>query len=584
LLEKLIFKNFKCFENFEISFNQFNVIVGKNNSGKSTIIDAITIISNVIRFAPYRKFTSKNEDTEYPPFEDVCILEDRDIPFSKNNVQHNYNQENSEIIAKFRKKREIKIIFPYNDTPYAILSVNGDIIFSPTIIKEKFPLSIGIIPPVGLFEDFENLGKRSYVQSILLTHLMPRHFRNVWYYFDEDFQEFKKILEETWPSYSIEIPEFNSSTNSLDMYFKEAHIPREIFWSGHGLQIWLQLLTFLVKLGKKRTLVLDEPDVYLHSDLQKKIIHLCKERSNQVIIATHAVDIIEECNPEDIISIDNKLTKSERLSSIDDVQICINQIGSCQNLKLVHFLKSKTCLFIEGHDIRYIKKFAEIIGEKSIISEDNFSAIQLEGSANWEKLKHVDWIFRTSLGESIKSYVVLDRDYRSDSTITNMTIELESKNVNVHIWRRKEIENYAINFEIIFRLFIQKFKERNPISKNPLSKIDFENELLKIMDGFKAYIISQQTEEEFKTRSDKKIGRSSIYETMYANLERQWGDINYRLIVTPGKDFFTNMNNWLNQNYHFSISASLVLSNMESNEIDPEVKDVIKEFVALMKV
>jgi len=51
-------------------------------------------------------------------------------------------------------------------------------------------------------------------------------------------------------------------------------------------------MTFLVKLEKMDTLVLDEPDIYLHSDMQKKLINICKEMSNQVIVATHAVDMI----------------------------------------------------------------------------------------------------------------------------------------------------------------------------------------------------------------------------------------------------------------------------------------------------
>jgi predicted ATP-dependent endonuclease of OLD family len=577
LLEKIKFNNFKCFEDFEINFNLFNVIVGKNNSGKSTIIDAITIISNVIRFAPYRKFTSRFDESA-----DVCILEDRDIPFSKNNVHHNYNKENSIIIAKFQQGREIKIAFPYNDNPYAILTVNGLDIYNPNVIKEKFPSSIGIVPAVGLFEDFENLRKKKYVQSILLTHLMPRHFRNIWYHFDEDFEEFKKLLEATWPSYTIHTPEFNTSTYSLDMYFEEDHISREIFWSGHGLQIWLQLLTFLVKLGKKETLVLDEPDVYLHSDLQKKLIHLCKERANQVIIATHAVDIIEECNPDDIISIDNKLNASERLSTVDDVQICINQIGSYQNLKLVHFLKSKTCLFIEGRDLRYIKKFAEIINEKKIVNEDGFSVIQIGGSSNWEKLKHINWIFRTSLGESIKSYLILDRDYRTEYTIAEMTEELQSKNVNVHIWRRKEIENYAINFEVLYRIFNQLYKERHSEIEVPLSKIEFEKQMIRIIDEFNVTVYSQLTAEEIKKRPNKKMDVSGVIASRYSDFEKEWKDVDYRLKVIPGKEFFACLNRWLGKNYQLSISVNTVLSNMRSDEIDPEVKAVIKEFIALI--
>ena len=43
-IESIKLKNFRCFENLELSFHpQLTVIVGKNASGKSTILDAVAI-------------------------------------------------------------------------------------------------------------------------------------------------------------------------------------------------------------------------------------------------------------------------------------------------------------------------------------------------------------------------------------------------------------------------------------------------------------------------------------------------------------------------------------------------------------
>ncbi|MEY3996968.1 MAG: hypothetical protein RL344_1311 [Pseudomonadota bacterium] len=40
-ISKLRIKNFKCFQDVEITFDpNFNLIIGENNSGKSTIFDA----------------------------------------------------------------------------------------------------------------------------------------------------------------------------------------------------------------------------------------------------------------------------------------------------------------------------------------------------------------------------------------------------------------------------------------------------------------------------------------------------------------------------------------------------------------
>lgn len=46
-IDQLIIKGYKKFEKFDIEFNkEINVIIGENESGKSTILEAIDIVLN----------------------------------------------------------------------------------------------------------------------------------------------------------------------------------------------------------------------------------------------------------------------------------------------------------------------------------------------------------------------------------------------------------------------------------------------------------------------------------------------------------------------------------------------------------
>jgi predicted ATP-binding protein involved in virulence len=49
------FSRFKVFENFSIHLRHFNILVGPNNSGKSTILAAFRILSAAMRKATSRK-------------------------------------------------------------------------------------------------------------------------------------------------------------------------------------------------------------------------------------------------------------------------------------------------------------------------------------------------------------------------------------------------------------------------------------------------------------------------------------------------------------------------------------------------
>jgi energy-coupling factor transporter ATP-binding protein EcfA2 len=566
MLERIRLTNFRCFEDYEIEFNNFNVIVGKNNMGKSTIIDSLKLVSNLCRYAAYRG----------------DHLEDRDIPFSLDNLGHDYNEEESLIYAKFADNTEIQIRFPLGDRPRVEIMNRGRGV-SRQFLTARFKNSLGVIPPVGTFEDLESLGNEKYVKSILVSHLTPRHFRNIWYYFNEGFEDFRKIIEETWPGYTIEPPEFLATQNVMQMFFRERGITREIFWAGHGFQVWLQLMTFLVKLGRVDTLVLDEPDIYLHSDMQKKLVNLCKQRSSQVIIATHAVDIIEEVDPDDVVSIDKDSHDAKRLSDIDEVQTCINQLGSYQNLKLVNLHRGRTCLFVEGKDLRYLKKFARKLHLQTFTSEDGFSVIPLEGFSNWDRLMYVNWISKNAFGEKVKCYVILDRDYHSPREICDIKDNLRQKGVTVHVWDRKEIENYAINFEALYRMFTDKIRERHRHVSIKLSYPEFEKESLVIFEELKQHVISQMIASETEYRRNRQIDAATIVSQVIEQFEEGWKDVEFRKKVIPGKEYFAKLNTFLNDKYQVAISVTSAIDALRDEEINSEVIDFLNEFITFVK-
>ena len=176
MIEEIELINFRCFDHCIIKFDKFNVLVGKNNTGKSTVVDALKLISNVVRYAPYRNIH----------------LEDRDIPFSLTNLRHNYREADTTIHAKFTQGYKVSIVFPIDGTPYADFLHDGEIISSRENLRPLTQQNIGIIPPVGTFEVTEKLGSRKYLLSVIVSHLTPRHFRNIWHYFGENFEDIRR--------------------------------------------------------------------------------------------------------------------------------------------------------------------------------------------------------------------------------------------------------------------------------------------------------------------------------------------------------------------------------------------------------
>jgi hypothetical protein len=297
-------------------------------------------------------------------------------------------------------------------------------------------------------------------------------------------------------------------------------------------------------------------------------------------MATHAVDIIESVDVEDIISIDKQSYESLRLSTLDDVQTCINQLGSSQNLKLVNFAKGKTCLFVEGNDFALLKKLSKKFNSK-FSSEEGFSVIQIQGFSNYEKLLHINWIFKNIFGEPVRCYVLLDRDYYPQSKIDKITKKLIEKKVIVHVWRKKEIENYLINFQALYRIFLNRYNEKF----DELPNLSFDNFLIILLahiDELKGDANTQLLSHLIKNQQNTSTDLSNIIRDFSNQFEKSWKDIEFRKNIISGKDFFRLFNRWLSEEYHMSLSIHLIINQISNDEIDSEIISTIDEFMSLV--
>ena len=143
---------------------------------------------------------------------------------------------------------------------------------------------INILPQVAPLQSEESNLRDDYVSEHYYTRLSSRHFRNQIFRSPEYFQDFKALAEETWRG--LRIAQVENNSENLSMLVTDGDFAAEVAWMGHGLQMWLQTIWFVAKTPTDATVVLDEPDVYMHPDLQRKLYRLIKARFAQAIIPT----------------------------------------------------------------------------------------------------------------------------------------------------------------------------------------------------------------------------------------------------------------------------------------------------------
>lgn len=571
------FKNFKSFKDYWVSLQDFNVLVGPNNSGKSTILAAFRILAEGIRRA-----RSKNPSLIQGPNHKSWgyFVPLSEVPIATENIFTDYD-DSEPAFVKFRisNKNELHLFFPQHGTCYLICESQSSVIKSTVQFKKEYNVSIGFVPILGPVEHNEQLYLKEAARLALLTHRASRNFRNIWYHYPEYFDEFRELVKFTWSGMDIEKPEVDISPKKarLHMFCPEGRIPREIYWTGFGFQVWCQMLTFIVNNKGSTIFIIDEPDIYLHSDLQRQLIGILKNLGPDILMATHSVEMISEADPDDLLVVNKNQRSAKRIKDPTQLQEIFNVLGSNLNSTLTQLAKTKRALFVEGKDYQILSKFARKLNKIEVANKSDFTVIPVEGF-NPKKLKDFIKGIEITLGSRIVTAVIFDRDYRSDAEIKKQLSELNKFNKLSHIHSRKEIENYLLEVDPIRKAIKRKINDYN---KRSIRSLKFREDILVILknitDPLKHKIAAQliTARTPFEKSINPGVHDSTIHETLMKEFESRWEDVLYRLSIVPGKMILSALNKYLQENYNITLTAFVIIACCKKDEIPAEIVDLI---------
>ena len=434
MITSVIFQNFKAFKEYSITLRDFNILTGLNNNGKSTILDAFRILQGAyrysVRYNPKLLRLSNNKNVwgyEIPQ---------TSIPISIVNIANNFNDEEPSIITfRLKGERFLYLYFEENSKIYLYFETPNATPKNSKKFKEEFSLEIAVVPTLGPLEVDEQLLDEEYVRRWSGSRRAPRMFRSYWYYNKNRFDEFKELVENSWPEMTIEVPKkADTFHRDITMFCYENRMPREVCWAGFGFQIWLQIITHLLAAKNANIIIIDEPEIYLHPDLQHKILDLLKSFNSTIILATHSVEIINNAEPSEVVLIDKHQKHAKRITDLKGLQNISSILGSNQNIQLTRLARGKKILFVEGQDIKILKRFSKISGFESLFELGNFTVIEINGFSNYERVTYTNWAFSKILGEEIKIAALFDRDYKDDEEILEFKNKMQQDIHYVHIF------------------------------------------------------------------------------------------------------------------------------------------------------
>lgn len=569
MLESILLENYRCFEKSKMSVRDLAIIVGKNNAGKSSIIESLRMIAMATKKCTKASYISAPKSLGLPQNIKGFRLPVEKLKIDLRGVIYYYKSDIAKVTACFKSGVTI-IVYINKEIAFAtIYDKSRDLVSSKAKAISLNISTISILPQIGLIKENEKKLSEGTIIDDMDTYLTSRHFRNeMLLYKKELYNKFKRLAEETWPGLRVRELDYNySHSEYINFLIEDERFPAEIGLMGSGIQMWLQIIWFICRSGGSETIILDEPDVYMHPDLQLKILKLVRSQFKQVVIATHSIEIISNVSPRNILTIDKQDRQMRYANHLAAVQNIVDDIGSVYNLSLVRLNGSNKCFFVEGEDVKILQQFYNVLYPKNTYSLDAIPSLPLGGFKRInEAFGAAKLLFENSSGH-YKCFAILDRDYYSESQIEEQRNKSIDNHLSLHVWSKKELENYIIIPAVLFRITKQSSEMFEEFIEKYEGLIDtFKND---VIDCFTTKI----QEEEKKLTA----GTAAAKAREYVNL--RWTNLDRKLAIVPGKELLRATNNWMRENYKKSCSMKSIFNAMDAGDVDREIVEVLTKLI-----
>jgi energy-coupling factor transporter ATP-binding protein EcfA2 len=577
VLKQLHLVNFRAFSDFRLSFGPGAYLVGPNNAGKSTLLTALRTADVLLRYAYRRKPDLSARDGEVSVVGYPVNL--RDFPALLDSLRFEFGGAEARLELKWKSGAKLTAVWPSEDEDgesnaafFYLSQPSSYPVLNPTQAKACFP-PLGVIPILGPTEHDERLLAEDYVRQNIAGRLSSRHFRNQLRLLQQE-QALEPFLEwaEPWLgdlAFDTLGQHMSDDGLILEAFFYEAgsRVPKEIVWAGDGVQVWLQLLYHVHRVRERDTIILDEPEVYLHPDLQRRLVRLLEATGRQIVVATHSSEIVAESDGRLTTLVDRTRRRASRSRSDADYEMLSTTLGTAFNLRLAKALRSRVAVFVEGHDMSLLRHFARALGLTSLEREAGVTVVPLRGYNNWGQVEPFKWLCDELLPDAIETFVILDRDYRPETVRADVMTRMAASGIRGHVWARKELESYLLTSAAIARLSGAK----------PETVTKWLNG---ITAGMESDVFGRLLDERLKAEVDGQHHAVSVTTAFKSEFDSAWASPQFRLATCPPKQVVSSLNAKLQAKGLKPVSIAALARGHRRRELASEVVDLLTQIEA----
>ncbi len=469
MLTRIQIKNFRKLKVVDLELGKSVVLIGPNNSGKTAALQALALWNIGLK-----QWIEKRGEKVSPAKRPGVAINRKDlisIPVPRAKLLwsdlHVRNVDNSGN-NKDQKTKNIRIDIIVkginNDKPwecgFEFDYANEESILCRPVRKKGFDdkpvksaeftlvpeivdkIKIAYLPPMSGLAAMEPKWEPGRINVLLGEGQTAQVLRNLCYQIHElgnqkEWIELCRVMKKLF-MVELEPPRYIRERGEITMEYKENNgVTLDISCSGRGLQQILLLLAHLYA-NPNTILLLDEPDAHLEVLRQREIYQLLTEiagqRESQIIAASHSEIVLNEAADKDIVIA--FVGKPHRINDRGSQLLkALKEIGFDQYYNAE---QRGWVLYLEGStDLAILQKFAKVLNHEAAEFLEcpfvHYVANQAERA-----FKHF-----YGLKEAYPDLIGLAIFDRLDKAIE------EKPDLKQIMWRRKEIENYICDEEVL---------------------------------------------------------------------------------------------------------------------------------------
>lgn len=464
MLTKIRIQNFKQFDDVEIELGPVTVLIGPNNSGKTTILQALMLWHTGCQewLEAYGKAYDGLENTlRYDEISEQQAINRLDLMSmtvpTVSDLWLDTKTKNSHptpiVIELWGTDLDEQEISSWTQQ-FEFLFANDQsmLCFDPKRSVARFyfisSLWVHFLPPMSGISAVEDQLQRGAIDRRIGEGRTSEIIRNICFRLDQETIHWQKVVNHMQQLFGVEIlpPQYIVGRGELRMSYRDQQgIIFDIASAGRGMLQMLLLLAYMYD-NPGSVLLLDEPDAHLEILRQREVYVLlakvAKELGSQIIIATHSEVIMNAAGDKDVLiafvgkphRIDNNSTSQK-----DQIAKALNEYGHDQYFLA---LQRQWVLYLEGEtDLAILKTFADVLNHPSAKAL-NRPFTKFVGNVAKQARDHF-YALHEALN-SLKGIVILDRPYATDPSKQVSKKQRSSKPLpfNIFHWERNEIENY----------------------------------------------------------------------------------------------------------------------------------------------